>query len=76
MTDIEYKIPCPTCKDAGRGDTYLVERTNRKSGHAFLGCPLWPECDYTQEIPEYIKMIQAGQPQLFTFDKENQDGND
>lgn len=59
------EIPCPECAEARRGRTILIVRTNRTSGHEFLGCPLWPECSHTQEIPEYVKMIQSGQPTLF-----------
>lgn len=64
-TPPKLEIPCPECRDNGRGIVHLVIRVNRKSGHDFLGCPQWPECSHTQPVPEYLKMIQAGQPTLF-----------
>lgn len=58
-------IPCPTCADNGRGSVMLIVRVNRKTGTEFLGCPEWPECTYTQPIPESVLMRLAGQPTLF-----------
>jgi ssDNA-binding Zn-finger/Zn-ribbon topoisomerase 1 len=58
-------IPCPACAESGRGHTLLVVRVNRKTGTEFLACPEWPECTYTQPIPESVLMRLAGQPTLF-----------
>lgn len=57
-------IPCPACADNGRGRVLLEVRVNRKTGGEFLGCPEWPECSYTQPVPESIRMEMAGQPRL------------
>lgn len=61
----EMKIHCPQCASSGRGQVYLVVRTNRKTQTDFLGCPEWPECSYTAQMPEYVKMMASGQPTLF-----------
>ena len=34
--------PCSRC------DGILVQRTNRKTMHTFLGCSRWPACKYTK----------------------------
>jgi ssDNA-binding Zn-finger/Zn-ribbon topoisomerase 1 len=66
MTDLQFvdglraDIVCPDC-----GDAKLIVRTNRLSGHQFLGCPRWPECEYTREIPEAWLMRAAGQADMF-----------
>jgi ssDNA-binding Zn-finger/Zn-ribbon topoisomerase 1 len=52
-------IPCPKC------GKMLIVKTNRNSEHQFLGCPDWPECEYTRGIPEEWKMREAGQKELF-----------
>ena len=54
-------ILCPVCDDG----TVLIVKTNRQSDHQFLGCPKWPECEYTRGIPEEWKMREAGQVGLF-----------
>lgn len=54
-------ISCPKCGPASR----LVVRTRKDGKGQFLGCPNWPECDHTAEIPESIKMRAAGQRGLF-----------
>lgn len=57
----EVSAYCPECKPLVK----LIVKENRHSGHQFLGCPNWPQCNYTREIPEEIKMRQAGQKGLF-----------
>mgnify|MGYP000844728180 CR=1 FL=1 len=57
----ESDIVCPNCKR----HTKLVVKTNRKTDHQFLGCPNYPECDYTREIPQEWIMRASGQPGLF-----------
>lgn len=51
---------CPLC---GAGSN-LVVRTNKSNGSQFLGCANWPECEYTEDIPESILMEIMGQPRL------------
>lgn len=51
-----------SCPDCGRP---LVERTNRNTGSAFLGCSRWPECTHTEPIPESVKLRRAGQRGMF-----------
>jgi ssDNA-binding Zn-finger/Zn-ribbon topoisomerase 1 len=55
------KITKP-CKRCGR---LLIERTNRETGESFLGCPSWPDCTYTEPLPESIKLRRQGQKGLF-----------
>jgi len=52
---------CPDCGVAHK----LIVRTNRTTGHQFLGCPNWPDCEYTCGIPEAWKMRAMGQVELF-----------
>nr|MBN1228835.1 topoisomerase DNA-binding C4 zinc finger domain-containing protein [Anaerolineae bacterium] len=54
---------CPLCGPASR----LVIRENRETGNQFLGCPHWPDCNYTEPIPEEIRMIAAGASKLPGF---------
>ena len=61
----EVAIYCPTCKEAGRGAVKLIVRTVHSSDRQFLGCPNWPDCDYTRGIPESMIMRANGQPELF-----------
>jgi ssDNA-binding Zn-finger/Zn-ribbon topoisomerase 1 len=67
----EVSKPCPKCKREGRGVVKLIVRTNRDNGRQFLGCPNWPdECDYTEQIPEWVKMRAAGATALPGFEFE------
>lgn len=54
-------ILCQKCDDG----TTLIVKTNRQNDNQFLGCPNWPECDYTRSIPEEWRMREAGQVGLF-----------
>ncbi len=56
--------PGPTCPDCGMTHK-LVVRVNGKTDEKFLGCPNWPKCKFTQEIPDHIWMEAQGQPKLF-----------
>jgi ssDNA-binding Zn-finger/Zn-ribbon topoisomerase 1 len=57
----ESDILCPLCNPPRK----LVVKTGRLTGNQFLGCPNWPECDYTRSIPEAWIMRASGQPELF-----------
>jgi len=46
----------------------MVIRRNRETQHEFFGCSQWPECKYTEHLPESIKMIRAGVPVLPGFE--------
>jgi len=59
--NMQTDIPCPECDDG----TTVIVKTNKINGNQFLGCPNWPECEYTRQIPEAWKMRAAGQEQLF-----------
>jgi ssDNA-binding Zn-finger/Zn-ribbon topoisomerase 1 len=61
----EVDIYCPTCKDMSRGAVKLIVRTVHNSDRQFLGCPNWPDCDFTRGIPESMIMRANGQPELF-----------
>lgn len=54
----EAHITCPN--DGAK----LIVRTTRKNGHQFLGCPRFPECNHTQQIPESWKMRVLGQKEF------------
>jgi ssDNA-binding Zn-finger/Zn-ribbon topoisomerase 1 len=45
---------CPRC------GSRLVVRTQKATGHQFLGCPKWPECSHAEPIPEAVIMKAAG----------------
>lgn len=61
-------LRCPMC-----GDGQLIEKTNGKTGHTFMGCDGWrssdpPQgCQYTQAIPAYVHQLRAGAQQLPGF---------
>lgn len=57
----ESDILCPQCKPPRK----LIVKTNRHTDHQFLGCPNYPECNYTRGIPEEWVMRAQGQPGLF-----------
>jgi ssDNA-binding Zn-finger/Zn-ribbon topoisomerase 1 len=59
--NFESEILCPNCIQPPK----LIVKTNRKTGSQFLGCPNFPECNYTHEIPEAWIMRAQGQPALF-----------
>ena len=42
----------------------LVVRTNRDTGQRFLACPKYPECKYTEPLPEDINMRELGAQEL------------
>lgn len=48
----ESAVSCPDCGPA----TLLVVRTNSKTKNQFLGCSNYPDCRYTQPLPESVKM--------------------
>jgi ssDNA-binding Zn-finger/Zn-ribbon topoisomerase 1 len=50
---------CPDCL-SGK----LVRKLNGKTGHPFLACDRWPDCDHTEEITAYDAMLGAGAPTL------------
>jgi len=52
---------CPNCSPMVK----LRVKTNRVNGNQFLGCPNWPDCDYTDSIPESLIMEVQGQKKLF-----------
>lgn len=49
---------CPEC--GGR----LVVRVNRATREPFLGCERYPGCEYSEPMPEVIRMRRAGAPML------------
>ena len=57
----EVHIGCPNCGIATR----LIVRVNKSNGGQFLGCPNWPKCSHTQNIPDHILMEALGAPKLF-----------
>jgi ssDNA-binding Zn-finger/Zn-ribbon topoisomerase 1 len=57
----ELGISCPNCGH----DTLLIVRTTQRTGAQFLGCPNWPDCTHTQEIPIDAQLRANGQKGLF-----------
>jgi len=57
----EIERHCPKCGPAAK----LVIRTNRTNGSQFCGCPNWPDCTYTEEVPPALLAEAGGQPKLF-----------
>lgn len=57
----ETEILCPNCTPPRR----LIVKTNRFTAHQFLGCPNWPDCNYTRSVPESLLMRASGQKTLF-----------
>jgi restriction system protein len=61
MSTSSAVVPSPTAKQADRGhglsprcprcESVLIEKRNRRTGEAFLGCPNYPECKYTRSLP-------------------------
>lgn len=60
----ETEKSCPVC------GAKLIVKTNRATEHQFLGCPRWPECNHTEQIPESMAMRLAGALTLFNFEEE------
>jgi ssDNA-binding Zn-finger/Zn-ribbon topoisomerase 1 len=58
--NLESDIPCPNCVPPRK----LIVKTNRHNNNQFLGCPNYPDCDYTRSIPEAWKMRANGQAEL------------
>lgn len=54
---------CPKCSPRVK----LMVKTNRANGNQFLGCPNWPECEYTAPIPEALIMQAQGAQKLPGF---------
>lgn len=57
------EIFCPKCMPR----VALVVRTNRLTKAQFLGCPNWPDCSESAQIPESWRMRAAGQQELDLF---------
>ncbi len=38
----------------------LIVRRNKRTDAPFLGCERYPECRYTERLPESVKMRMAG----------------
>lgn len=47
--DIAVNKKCPYCEEN------LVVRVNRQTGKLFLGCMNYPDCKYTQSIPDDLE---------------------
>lgn len=56
----EVDLRCPECS----ADTKLLIKTNRNNGSQFIGCRNFPDCTYTREIPEHLKMELRGYKRL------------
>ena len=60
LDNSEVNQVCPNCEPPRK----LIVKTNRHTGHQFLGCQNYPDCDYTIEIPESMRMLAAGAQML------------
>lgn len=45
----------------------LAVRRNKQTDSEFLGCTRWPECNYTEPVPELYRMEAAGAAKLPGF---------
>jgi ssDNA-binding Zn-finger/Zn-ribbon topoisomerase 1 len=59
--NMETSIECPECQHG----VHLIVKTNKINNNQFLGCPNWPECDFTRGIPHEWVLRAQGQPELF-----------
>jgi len=64
VNNSEVNQLCPNCVPPRK----LIVKENRHTGHQFLGCPNWPDCEYTTEIPESMKMVASGAQVLPGFE--------
>jgi ssDNA-binding Zn-finger/Zn-ribbon topoisomerase 1 len=67
--NLESDIQCPVCIPPRS----LIVKTNRHTTHQFLGCPNYPDCDYTRGIPQEWIMRAQGQPDLFNQKEDDDD---
>lgn len=51
--------PCRRC------GALLEIKVNIETGEEFLGCVRWPECSYTEKLPETIKLRRQGVKDMF-----------
>ncbi len=58
MTPVTIEKECSAC------GAKLVVRFRRKTGMPFLGCERWPNCAYTERMPESVKLRLNGAPAL------------
>ena len=61
MPDIKITKQCPRC------DSDLIIRINKESQIQFVGCSQWPQCEYTTEIPESLRLRLMGAETLPGF---------
>lgn len=64
QTNSQVQRPCPLCGPA----VLLIVKTNSINGSQFLGCPNFPSCRHTEEIPESIRLQLAGYHKLPGFE--------
>ena len=57
-------IVCPKCAPMVK----LIIRTNRANGSQFLGCPNFPQCTFTRELPIDLVMRSLGATMLPGFE--------
>ena len=53
---MEVSLTCPECGPTVK----LIVRTNRTTGSQFLGCPNWPGCLFTRQIPQDLILRAQG----------------
>jgi len=44
-------IHCPYCRDGEK-----VIRQNRTSGEFFVSCTGWPDCNFSENLPEDLRL--------------------
>jgi ssDNA-binding Zn-finger/Zn-ribbon topoisomerase 1 len=57
------------CQNTNHHAVKMQVKTNTKTGYQFLGCPLYPTCKFTMDIPESIRMDFEGHPKLPGLDE-------
>lgn len=63
-SDLRLPLITKCCPECGPRAS-LVIRTNKRTKELFLGCERYPECRYTEPMPEALKMRVLGAPTLF-----------
>lgn len=59
---------CPRCR------ALLTIKRNSETGEEFLGCSSFPNCRYTEPLPEAIRLRRQGQRGLFDEPTEESKG--
>ena len=57
----EERRSAKNCPDCGQP---LEPRASERTGEEQLGCSNWPQCDYTEPLPEDMLLRRQNHPEL------------